>query len=542
MIRRKDLYTAVADSAYRYPERVAAVFEDKRWTYHELLMQIDRAADMFWEHGVRKGDKVAIAHRNSIWFVIAGFALYKIGAVSVPVNFMISKFEELKFIIEDCEVKMVVTQQEFLRTYAPAKEKLPQIEYLFLTDGVPEKYASDPTIKSFQDAVEKSKFDSAVLEVKVTVDDPAFILYTSGTTANPKGAVVKHGNVSSNIVSTAQIFTITDEDTFLCLLPMFHTFAWMTCVCLPLYLGLKTVISANITPPQKWLHMMGLEKVTLFIAIPQIFSVLAKEARGLKRLYMQYWAFRKVRFGISGAAPLGDEASKHFTANLGLEIKEGYGLTETGPILSVNSEDRYKNGSVGPALPDVQIVIKDDDENNLGRNEEGEICAKGPNVFGGYYKNEEATKDAFTKDGYFKTGDIGIVDDEGFIFIRDRKKDMIIIKGLKVFSSQVEATIMKFPGISECALIGVPDGKGGEFIKLYIVRQKDGEFDETGFRKYLKLNLDSYKRPRELEFMDALPKNSMQKILKRELRKDAIAKFKARTAAASDNIESADTL
>ncbi len=534
MIRRKDLYTALVDSAYRYPEKTAIVFEGKNWTFHELLIYIDKAADMFWGYGIRKGDKVAVVHRNSVWFVIAMYGLYKLGAAGVPINFMISKPEEIKFIVEDCGVKAVVTQAEFTRTYVKTKEMLPQIKQIFVTDEIPSS-VTDPDVKIFQKEVEASRFDPAILESAPKLTDIAFILYTSGTTSNPKGAAVTHGNVASNCVSCAQSFKIDYDDVFMCLLPMFHTFAWTTCIVLPLYLGQKTVIVANITPPAKWLHLMGLEKVTLFIAIPQIFSVLAKEAKGLKRLYLQFWAFRKVRFGVSGAAPLGKEAQSHFERNFGLPILEGYGLTETGPVLSVNTEEKRREGSVGSALPDVQVVIKDDNETTLARNVEGEICAKGPNVFSGYFNNEEGTKEAFTKDGFFKTGDIGIVDNDGFIFIRDRKKDMIIVKGLKVFSSQVEASIMKYGKIAECALVGVPDGKGGEFIKLYAVKAKDVDFDEADFRKFLKQNLDNYKRPRDIEFMEALPKNSMMKILKRELRKDAVAKLESRKTTNTDD-------
>ena len=164
----------------------------------------------------------------------------------------------------------------------------------------------------------------------------------------------------------------------------------------------------------------------------------------------------------------------------------------------------------------------------MPRNCEGELCVKGPNVFRGYFGNPQATKDAFTEDGWFKTGDIVAIDDDGFIFIKDRKKDMIIIKGLKVFSAQVEAIINSCPGIEESAIIGVPDGKGGEFIKCYAVKQDGAELTDDQFRKFLKQNLDNYKRPRDFEFVEELPKNSLRKVLKRKLREDAVAKMKQR--------------
>ena len=210
---------------------------------------------------------------------------------------------------------------------------------------------------------------------------------------------------------------------------------------------------------------------------------------------------------------------------------EGYGLTETSPVVSVNTEELQKIRSVGPAIPSVSTIVLDDEGNEVPRNHEGELCVKGPNVFRGYFGNPQATRDAFTKDGWFKTGDIVSVDDDGFIFIKDRKKDMIIIKGLKVFSAQVEAVIASCPGIEECAIIGVPDGKGGEFVKCYAVKKEGADLTDDQFRKFLKQNLDNYKRPRDFEFVESLPKNSLNKVLKRKLREDAVEKMKQRTDA-----------
>ncbi len=530
MIKQTDLYTALTSSAYRRPEAVAIIAAGKSWTYHELLMNVDRASDMFWEHGIRKNDKVAVALRNSVEAVIANYALYKIGAVSVPINFMISKPEELKFIMNDCGVKIVVTQAEFLRHYAAVKKDLPELKYILSTDEISSsvKELNDPDIKLFWPAVHQSKFNNETLSCRAEIDDIAMLLYTSGTTGQPKGVMLTHKNIMSDLMFVVLCFKLTEEDVFLCILPMFHTLAWTANIVLPLTLGVKTIIMANITPASAWLHLMGKEKVTIMVAVPQLYSVLAKEAKGLKRLYLQYWAFRKVRFCISGAAPLNKETQAHFEQQLGLPILEGYGLTETSPIVSVNTENNIKSGSVGINLPYVKIKIADDNGNELPRNVEGEICVKGDIVFKGYYNNPAATAEAFDKDGWFKTGDIGILDDEGFIFIRDRKKDMIIIKGLKVFSAQVEHVINEYPGIEECAVVGVPDGHGGEFIKLYAVKKTGVDFNEAAFRKFLKTSLDNYKRPRDIEFMEELPKNSLRKILKKDLRKDAVEKLKSR--------------
>lgn len=535
MIRRKDLYTALADSAFRFPDKIALVEAGtgKKVSYHELLMQVDRAADMFFEHGIRKGDRVAVAHRNSINTVVANFGLYKLGAVCIPMNFMVTKPEEIEYILNNAEAKAVVTQAEFIRHYVKCLPQLPTVKYIFTTDEIPSSAAECPIVQKFWEEIEKSTFHDETASAQAGLDDLAFILYTSGTTGLPKGAMLTHGNLASNVISCAQIFKINDNDCFLCLLPMFHSFAWTACVVIPLYLNLKVVIVANVMPASKWLGAMGTEKVTLILAVPQIYAVLSKEAKGLKRLYLRFWPFKNVRFGVSGAAPLTQEIKDRFEEKIGVPILEGYGLTETSPVVSVNTEELQKIKSVGPAIPAVSTLVLDDDGKEVPRNAEGELCVKGPNVFRGYWGNEKATHDAFTEDGWFKTGDIVTVDDDGFIFIKDRKKDMIIIKGLKVFSAQVEAVICEHPAVEECAVIGVPDGRGGEFVKVYVVKKEGAELSDGEFRKFLKTHLDNYKRPRDFEFVESLPKNALRKVLKRELRKDAVAKLAARGAGAS---------
>ena len=535
MIRRKDLYTALADSAFRFPDKIALVEAGtgKKVSYHELLMQVDRAADMFFEHGIRKGDRVAVAHRNSINTVVANFGLYKLGSVCIPMNFMVTKPEEIEYILNNAGAKAVVTQAEFIRHYVKCLPQLPTVKYIFTTDEIPSSAAECPIVQKFWEEIEKSTFHDETASAQAGLEDLAFILYTSGTTGLPKGAMLTHGNLASNVISCAQIFKINDNDCFLCLLPMFHSFAWTACVVIPLYLNLKVVIVANVMPASKWLGAMGTEKVTLILAVPQIYAVLSKEAKGLKRLYLRFWPFKNVRFGVSGAAPLTQEIKDRFEEKIGVPILEGYGLTETSPVVSVNTEELQKIKSVGPAIPAVSTLVLDDDGKEVPRNAEGELCVKGPNVFRGYWGNEKATHDAFTEDGWFKTGDIVTVDDDGFIFIKDRKKDMIIIKGLKVFSAQVEAVICEHPAVEECAVIGVPDGRGGEFVKVYVVKKEGAELSDGEFRKFLKTHLDNYKRPRDFEFVESLPKNALRKVLKRKLRKDAVAKLAARGAGAS---------
>jgi long-chain acyl-CoA synthetase len=289
-------------------------------------------------------------------------------------------------------------------------------------------------------------------------------------------------------------------------------------------MGCKTYISRSITPPKTWLKAMGREGVTVMIAVPQIYGVLAKEAKGFKKLFLKLWSLRKIRLCLSGAAPLPHGIRDHFEKVFGLPILEGYGLTETSPILTVTHPKSKKHGSVGRAIPGVNIRIMDEQGRYLAHGEEGEICVWGPNITSGYHENPGATAELFTADGWLKTGDIGVLDSDGFLFIRDRKKDMVIVKGLKVFPAQIEQIINAHPKVQETAVIGIPDGAGNETMKCFCVPKKDAEVDKTEITRFIRANMDAYKRPREVEIVGALPKNTMQKVLKKELLKSELAK------------------
>ncbi|HNW45414.1 MAG TPA: AMP-binding protein, partial [Elusimicrobiales bacterium] len=320
-------------------------------------------------------------------------------------------------------------------------------------------------------------------------------------------------------------------DTFMALLPMFHTFSWTGNVITPILLGSKTLIVKSITPPKLWLQAMGREGVSIMIAVPQIYGVLAKEARGLKKFFLKFWSLRKVRLCLSGAAPLNRTIADHFHKTFGVHILEGYGLTETSPVLTIVSPKARKHGSVGKAIPGVTLRIMDEQGRQLAHGEEGEICAKGPNITRGYHSDDAATGELFTQDGWMKTGDIGVLDTEGFLFIRDRKKDMVIVKGLKVFPAQIEHVINAHPKVLESAVIGIPDGSGNETMKCFCVPRPGELLEKSEIAHYIKNHLDVYKRPREVEIVSALPKNTMQKVLKRELlRKELEKKIKAKMA------------
>jgi long-chain acyl-CoA synthetase len=508
----KDLYSCLARTAERTPEDTAFVTGDKRMTWHEVLHNTDRAADLFWQLGLRRGDRAALVLRNSPEFVIAYFALAKLGAVAVPINYLVTKAEEISYILENAECKGVITEKEFVKNYTGLKNQMPQLKFLLSAD-----FCGLEGVRDFWHDLRKAHFHPQTQSNAAEEHDIVTILYTSGTTGHPKGVLLTHHNMIENAHAAIKTLHPTRKDVFMALLPMFHTFSWTGNVIVPILLGSKTLIVKSITPPKPWLQAMGREGVSIFIAVPQIYGVLAKEAKGLKKFFLKFWSLRRVRLCLSGAAPLNKTIVEHFHSAFDLHILEGYGLTETSPVLTIVPPDQRKHGSVGKAIPGVQLRIVDEQGNPLPHGEEGEIVAKGPNITRGYHANKEATEQLFTQDGWMKTGDIGVLDTDGFLYIRDRKKDMVIVKGLKVFPAQIEHVINAYPGVLENAVIGIPDNSGNETMKCFVVAKPGEELDKPGLQRYLKDHLDAYKRPREVEIVKALPKNALQKVLKREL-------------------------
>ena len=526
MTRAKDLYSMLAHSAEERPRRTAFVADGRRLTYGELKHAVDRAADMFWRLEVRKGDRVAIVLRNSPEFVISYFALAKLGAVNVPINFMMSKGEEIKYILENSNTKGVVTEGEFLKVYSGIKKRVPGLKFILsVADSAKgPHHAHNDEVLDFWSYLSHSHRHSETQAPCAHGEDLVSILYTSGTTGLPKGVLLTHHNILSNAKAAIDAFKPTPKDIFMCLLPMFHTFAWTANVILPMMLGAKTLIVKSITPPKLWLQAMGLERVSIMISVPQIYGVLVKEARGFKKLFLKYWSLRTVRFCLSGAAPLNPAMKNSFEKVFKIPLLEGYGLTETSPVVSVNLPHARKHGSVGKPLPGVTVKIVDDDGRELGHGEEGEILVQGPSVTRGYHGNDDATKELFSSDGWLKTGDIGVLDEEGFLFIRDRKKDMVIVKGLKVFPAQLERVINHHPKIQESAVIGLPSRDGNETMKCFVVPKPGEELDKHEVMSYIRANMDPYKRPKEVEIVQSLPKNTLQKVLKRVLVKQELEK------------------
>lgn len=515
-------------SAQEGGEKTAIVFGERETSFLALRQEVLEIAEGLRRAGVTKGDRIAIVHRNAPEFIAAYFAINRLGAIAVPINFMVSKADELAYMLGDCGAKGVFTQNDFLPGLTGAAAKCAGLKALWVTDL---KAAPTDLVRPYAE-LRTAVFPDNHVDASIE-SDVAAILYTSGTTGFPKGVMLTHRNLVTNCESALRRMTLDRSDVTLCILPMFHSFAWTGIVLTSLRLTLTCVVFSAIAPAKPWLKAMGRRRVSLFAAVPQVYAALAKEAKDWKtRAFLRFWAFRRVKIAVSGAAPLSPAVADSFKAAMGVEIVEGWGLTETSPVATISAPGRVRPGAVGPAIDGVRVKIVDDNEAATALGTEGEVCVQGDCVMKGYWNRPEDTRAAFTADGWLKTGDIGVLDADGYLSIRDRKKDMIIVKGLKVFSAQVEAVIAENPAVEESAIIGVPDEVGDEVIKAFVVLKKGCVLEKTALLQYFKERLDAYKRPRDVEIVDALPKNALQKVLKRDLRERELKKRAAPAAKA----------
>ncbi len=490
-----NLYDLLRRQAQSRPHAKALVLGEQLFTYSEFTARVDVWAAALASRGIGPGSAFGLVMRNSVEFVVTFFALAKLEAVAVPVNFLL-KAEEIAFIFEDAGVVGVLTQPAFKRHVEEARKRLPKLKDVFLPEDVLLSASSAPARgPSMESPPVKEANDENV----------AMIIYTSGTTGKPKGAMLTHGSLMANVEQClAAVPKLSRNDVFMCLLPMFHSFAWTVCVLLPIYLGSKVVIIESIQPFTKVIKQIFWQRVNVFVAVPPVFSALLRVPfwRGFKWL-------NPVRFCICGAAALPEPVHRQFEEKFGIPLMEGYGLTEASPVVSLNPMDRRVPGTVGKLLPGIEV-----------RFVEGEICVKGRNTMKGYFHQEEATRAAFLdpQREWLRTGDVGYLDEAGYLHISDRMKDLIIVKGLNVYPKEVEDVLLSHAAVAEAAVVGVADKTGDEVIKAYVILKEGQRAEKYELLKLCREKLATYKCPKDLEIRQELPKNTLGKILKRELR------------------------
>jgi len=501
-----NFYEILEKNTKQYPNKTAYFIDDKKITWSRVKKKVDTFARTLELLGVKKEDKVPIFVGNSVEYIVALLGIQKLGAVAVPINTFL-KEEEIAYIVNDVEATLMVASAKLANSIKNIRKKtgVKKIIWEGEWDGV------DADNISFSEIL--SNFESHEVSELPKIDDLAVIIYTSGTTGKPKGAMLSYKNFFSNIYGVNELIKLNHKDRFIAYLPMFHSFTLTVNILLPMFYAAPVVIIRSIMPFSNIIKQTLLKRVTIFTGVPDVYSALSRA----KLPFYFHW-FNKVRFYISGAAALPGEVHERFSAKFKKgKLLEGYGLSETSPVVAVNRPELQKPYSVGPAISGVEVKIVDDDLMEVPVGQLGEIIVKGDNVMQGYYKREDATAETIIN-GWLLTGDIGKVDEDGYIYILDRKKDLIISKGINIYPREIEEICLKYEGVKECAVVGMKDEQSGEIPVAFVELEEDADVKEGELKKFLKQHLANYKIPKHIYFVDELPKNATGKVLKRVLR------------------------
>lgn len=513
-----NLSALLENSAAKYPERIAVVLGESRLTYAQVNGAAAQVANLLVSRGIRPGDKVALSCANIPYFTIIYFGILKAGATVVPLNVLL-KGREVAYHLSDSDAKAVFAFEG--TADLPIGQEV--WDGFTKTDSCTEFFliTADPSAASPIDGAET--YGAAVAgqapafeTVEVSDDDTAVILYTSGTTGQPKGAELRHRNMRDNALAGRDLFgaDADNPDTFLCVLPLFHSFG-QTVIQNGAFAFGGTVVMLPRFEAKAALGLMLKEKVTYFAGVPTMYWGLLgalDESVDVKEIAAN------LRVAAAGGSALPVDIHRQFKERFGVTILEGYGLSETSPVASFSRfGEAPRVGSIGVPIPGVEMkLINDDWTEATGEDAIGEIAIKGHNIMKGYYKRPEATAEAI-HDDWFRSGDLGKKDADGFYYIVDRSKDMIIRGGYNVYPRELEEVLMTHPAVSLVAVIGVPNDQHGEEIKAVVVKNAGDETTEAELVAWGKEQFAAYKYPRVVEFIDALPMTSTGKILKREL-------------------------
>ncbi len=487
----------------KYP-RHKAIISNKTIHYQELGEQVNRVAHALMSLNVVKGNKIGLFLSNCPEFIYAYFGALSIGAVIVPINTFLQT-PEIEYIVRDCQLDVFIVHTRDLPIVSGFSPKL--IKRLIVIGSEKERQ-----FICWQEIIRREPATRA--HRKIEPDDMAAILYTSGTTGHPKGVVLSHQNLLANVRSCCRVIKVTGKDRILCVLPLFHAFTSAVCMLIPFYKGGAMILLSKIERKSIRKALLW-KRPTILVGIPQLYHLLAQYPyfRPLKWL-------NPIKFCISGAAPLSMETLVEFEGKCGIPLLEGYGLSEASPVVAINPlEGERKRTSVGLPLPDVMVKVLDEEENELPPKSVGEVVVKGENVMQGYYNRPEETKRTI-RGGWLFTGDMGRLDEEGYLYLVDRKKDMLLVNGLNVYPREIEEVLNNHPKIQESAVIGRSSGLKGEVPKAFIVLKENETMTPQEVRSYSKRFLASYKIPKFLEFRVSLPKTPTGKILKKILRKE----------------------
>ena len=529
------------DEAFRrHARRDAAECLGVRLSFAQIDAQAQALAAWLQGQGVAKGDRVAVMMPNLPQYMVAIAGILRVGAVVVNVNPLYTA-RELAHQLKDAEAKTILVLENFAHTLEEVIDETPVQRVVLCAMGdslgfwkgrfvnlavrhlkkmVPEfRLPTDRgrSVIRFNAALAAGETLS-FKPVGVRSDDVAFLQYTGGTTGVSKGATLLHRNVVANILQTEAWFKpmldkLGDKPlTVVCALPLYHIFALTICYMMGSRLGMLNVLLPNPRDIPGLVKTLSRHRINMFPAVNTLFNALANDA-DFARL-----DFSELVVSNGGGMAVQQATAEKWLKVTGCPVVEGYGLSETSPVATSNRLDRPEfTGTIGLPIPSTEISIRDDNGQSVPFGVPGEICIRGPQVMAGYWRRPDETEKVMTADGFFKSGDVGIMDERGYVRIVDRKKDMILVSGFNVYPTEIEQVVNLHPGVLECAAIGVPDARSGEAVKLFVIR-KDPALHEDDVAAYCRDNFTAYKRPKYIEFRDELPKSNVGKILRRELR------------------------
>jgi long-chain acyl-CoA synthetase len=503
------------ETAKSVPSKAAYYFMGQKTTYAELDGAITKFASGLEKLGVKQGDHIALILGNSPHFVIGLYGALRLGATVIPVN-PIYTADEIGYILNNGDVKVVVALDMAIPLAEKVHTLLPMVEnFIFCEtsqDGIAKHVNEEltllPKMKSFTEVIASG--DIAFKGPALNDEDVAIILYTSGTTGKPKGAMLTHKNLFSNASDVGDYLQMNDTDRVITTLPMFHVFCLTVALNAPLLRGATLLISPRFSPKEIF-ELAKEYEATVFAGVPTMYNFLYQYPEGNSE------DLKTLRLCISGGASLPVALLNNFENKFNVRISEGYGLSEASPVTCFNPLDRpRKAGSIGTSILHVENKIVNELGEEVPVGDVGELIVNGPNVMKGYYKMPEETAAAI-RNGWLHTGDLARVDEEGYFYIVDRKKDMIIVGGYNVYPREVEEVLYNHTDIVEVAVLGVPDLNQGEAVKCFVV-SKNPSLTEEQLLDYCRDHLAKYKVPSSIEFLEELPKNTTGKILRRALK------------------------
>ena len=534
------LVELLEESFAKFRERKAFICMDKSITYRDLDEMSLALGAYLQSKGLQKGARVALMMPNVLQYPIATAAVLRAGYAAVNVNPLYTP-RELEHQLKDSGAEAIIVLENFATTVQQVMGKT-QLKHVIvgsmgdllglkgvLVNLVVRRVKkmvpafSIPRAVSFNDAVAAGR-TMTFQKPKLMPDDVAFLQYTGGTTGVSKGATLLHRNILANVLQNDAWLQPAlkkpphvDQLFIVCALPLYHIFALTACYLLAVRAGGVNLLIPNPRDMPGFIKELSKYQINSFPAVNTLYNALLNTP-GFDKI-----DFSKLKTSFGGGMATQKPVAEKWLAVTGCALSEGYGLSETSPTLTCNPADADRfSGSIGIPVPSTWLSIRDDDGNEVPLGQPGEICAKGPQVMAGYWNRPDETAKVMTADGYFRTGDIGVMSADGYTKIVDRKKDMILVSGFNVYPNEIEEVIASHPGVLECAVIGVQDAKSGEAVKAFIVR-KDPSLTAEDVTKFCATQLTAYKVPKQIEFRTSLPKTNVGKILRRELREETKA-------------------